>query len=89
MKDSGVERKPMRNARLKFRVERVARNMPRRRKEMHWMRMRCCGVGSVRRESRIARRVGKRMFAKVKRKRVWCVDWIGFIRTPAQGEVTK
>lgn len=39
-KDSGVEKRPTRRAREKLRVERVAMNMPRRRREMHFARRR-------------------------------------------------
>ena len=70
MKDSGVDSRPVRNARLKFRVESVARNMPRRRNERHWIRTRCCCVGDVRRERTVARSVGRIIFMSVKRTRV-------------------
>lgn len=42
-KESGVEKRPTRRAREKLRVERVARNMPRRRREMHFARRRWWG----------------------------------------------
>lgn len=43
-KDRGVQSRPIRNAREKLRVARVARNMPRRRREKQWERRRWCGV---------------------------------------------
>lgn len=46
-KDSGVERRPTRRAREKLRVERVARNMPRSRREMHFARRRWWGERKV------------------------------------------
>ena len=43
-KERGKERMPMRKPREKLRVERVARNMPRRRREKHLMSWRCWRV---------------------------------------------
>ena len=76
-KDSGVEKRPTRRAREKLRVERVARNMPRRRREMHFARRRWWGERKVECEIKRASREGRRRLVRVKARsvgwRVWLV----------------
>lgn len=86
-KDKGVERRPMRNAREKFRVDRVARNIPRRRREKHWSRRRWCGVRGCWRVIKVVRRVGRKRLVRAKRVRVLgrvCngVAWLAFWKGP-------
>lgn len=69
MKESGLESRPIRKARLKLRVASVARNMPRRRSEKHLIRRRCWCVGGVYCERGIARRLGSARFKTPKRRR--------------------
>lgn len=69
-KDSGVEKRPTRRAREKLRVERVARNMPRRRREMHFARRRWWGERKVEWEIRSASREGRRRLVRVKARSV-------------------
>lgn len=71
-KDRGVEKRPTRRASEKLRVERVARNMPRRRREMHFARRRWWGERRVEWEISSARREGRRRLVRVK---AWSVGW--------------
>lgn len=69
-KDNGVEKRPTRRAREKLRVERVARNMPRRRREMHFARRRWWGERKVEWEIRSAIMEGRRRLVRVKARSV-------------------
>ena len=69
-KESGAESRPTRKAREKLRVERAARNMPRRRREMHCARRRCGAESRAERDIREARMVGRRMLERVKPRRM-------------------
>lgn len=69
-KDSGVEKRPTRRAREKLRVERVARNIPRRRREMHFARRRWWGERKEECEIRSASREGRRRLVRVKARSV-------------------
>lgn len=71
-KDSGVENRPTRRAREKLRVERVARNMPRRSREMHFAKRRWWGERKMEWEIRSASREGRRRLVRVK---AWSVGW--------------
>lgn len=69
-KERGAESRPMRKAREKLRVASVARDMPRRRREKHWIRTRCGGVRGVCWDMRVARREGRRRVERVKASKV-------------------
>jgi hypothetical protein len=64
MKESGAQRRPIMKEREKLRVARVERKRPRRRRERDLMRWVCWVVVEFR-ESKAARRSGRRAFVTI------------------------
>ena len=61
----GAQRRPMKKEREKFRVARVERKRPRRRRENDLMRRYCCGCGGNQRRVMTARMTGRRALMRV------------------------